>query len=45
VGEEKLSELFSGRNREYIPAALTDIVIERSLQKVIFRQMYKEGKL
>lgn len=45
VGEEKLSELFSGRNREYIPAALADIVIERSLQKVIFRQMYKEGKL
>jgi hypothetical protein len=45
VGEEKLSELFSGKNREYIPAALADIIIERSLQKVIFRQMYNEGKL
>lgn len=45
VGEDKLSVLFSGKNREYIPAALADIIIERSLQKVIFRQMYKEGKL
>ena len=45
VGEDKLSELFSGQNREYIPAALADIIIERSLQKVIFRKMYKEGKL
>jgi len=45
VGEDKLSELFSGHNRDYIPAALADIIIERSLQKVIFRQMYKEGKL
>jgi hypothetical protein len=45
VGEDKLSELFSGKNREYIPAALADIIIDRSLQKVIFRQMYKEGKL
>ena len=45
VGEDKLSELFSGKNREYIPAALADIIIDRSLQKVIFRQMYREGKL
>jgi hypothetical protein len=45
VGEDKLSELFSDKNREYIPAALADIIIDRSLQKVIFRQMYKEGKL
>jgi hypothetical protein len=45
VGEYKLNDLFSGKNREYIPAALADIIIERSLQKVIFRQMYKEGKL
>ena len=45
VGEDKLSELFSGKNKEHIPAALANIIIERSLQKVIFRQMYKEGKL
>ena len=45
VGEDKLSELFSGKNRDYIPSALADIIIERSLQKVIFRQMYKDGKL
>ena len=45
VGEDKLSKLFSGKNKEHIPAALASIIIERSLQKVIFRQMYKEGKL
>ena len=45
VDEEKLNELFSGKNREHIPGALANIIIERSLQKIIYRQMYKEGKL
>lgn len=45
VEEEKLNKLFSGKDREHIPGALADIIIERSLQKIIFRQMYKEGKL
>ena len=45
VEEEKLNKLFSGKDREHIPEALADIIIERSLQKIIFRQMYKEGKL
>jgi len=45
VGEEKLSELFSSKNRGYIPAALANMIIERSIQKVKFRQKYKNGKL
>lgn len=45
VEEEKLNKLFSDKNREQIPGVLADIIIKRSLQKIIFRQMYKDGKL
>ncbi len=45
VSEEKLGELFSGSNRDYIPAALADLIIERSIQKIRFRQKYKNGEL
>ncbi len=45
VGEEKLSKLFSGANRENIPVALADLIIERSIRKAEFRQKYKNGKL
>lgn len=45
VNEKKLSELFSGKNRDNIPEVLADLIIERQLQKIRFRQKYKEGKL
>ena len=45
VGEEKLSKLFSGTNKENISFALADLIIERSIQKAEFRQKYKNGKL
>lgn len=45
VPEDRLSKLFAEQNRDYIPAALADLIIERSLQKVRFRQKYKNGKL
>ena len=45
VPEDKLSRLFAKQNRDYIPAALADLIIERSLQKVRFRQKYKKGEL
>jgi len=45
VPEDKLSKLFAEQNRDYIPAALADLIIERSLQKVRFRQKYKNGEL
>lgn len=45
VNEEKLSELFSGKSRDNIPEKLADLIIERQLQKIRFRQQYREGKL
>jgi len=45
VPEDKLSRLFAKQNRVYIPSALADLIIERSLQKVKFRQKYKRGEL
>ena len=45
VPEDRLSKLFAEQNRDYIPAALADLIIERSLQKVRFRQKYKNGEL
>jgi hypothetical protein len=45
ISEKKLSQLFSGKNRDSIPATLADLIIERQLQKIKLRKMYKEGKL
>lgn len=45
VNEERLKELFASSNREFIPATLAELIIERSIQKVKFRQKYKSGKL
>ena len=45
VSEEKLNELFSAENKDYIPASLADLIIERQLEKVRLRKLYKEGKI
>lgn len=45
VSEAKLANLFSGKNRDNIPERLADLIIERQLQKIRFRQQYREGKL
>ncbi|MFO7525737.1 MAG: hypothetical protein R6W68_09805 [Ignavibacteriaceae bacterium] len=45
ISEIKLSELFGGKHRNDIPEQLTDLIIERQLQKIRFRQQYKEGKI
>ena len=45
INEKKLSRLFSGNNRDSIPASLADIIIERQLEKQRLRKLYKEGKL
>ena len=45
INEKKLSQLFSGDNRDSIPASLADIIIERQLEKQRLRKLYKEGKL
>jgi len=45
ISEEKLSELFSVQNKDNIPASLANLIIERQLQKVKLRNLYKQGKL
>lgn len=45
INENKLHELFATNNKENIPAALADLIIERQLQKVHFRNLYKAGAL
>jgi hypothetical protein len=45
ISEKKLSQLFSGNNRNSIPSVLADLIIERQLQKIKLRKLYKEAKL
>jgi hypothetical protein len=45
ISEKKLNQLFSGNNRNSIPSVLADLIIERQLQKIKLRKLYKEGKL
>ncbi len=45
ISEQKLAELFGGKNRENIPEKLADLIIERQIQKIHFRKQYREGKL
>lgn len=45
VSEIKLSELFGGKHRNDISEHLADLIIERQLQKIRFRQQFKEGRI
>jgi len=45
ISEKKLGQLFSGKNRDSIPAALADMIIDRQLEKFRLRKLHKEGKL
>ena len=45
VSEEKLSMLFSEKNKDSIPPALADLIIERQLQKISMRKSYKDGNI
>lgn len=45
ISENKLSHLFSGNNRDSIPSSLADMIIERQLEKIRLRKLYKEGKI
>ena len=45
ISERKLSQLFSCNNRDSIPASLAKMIIERQLEKLRLRKLYKEGKL
>jgi hypothetical protein len=45
ISEKKLSELFSAKDRSNIPEKLADLIIERQIEKIKFRQRYRDGKL
>lgn len=45
ISEKKLSELFASKNKESIPERLADLIIERQIQKIIFRKKYQKGEL
>jgi len=45
ISEKKLSQLFSGSKKDSIPSSLADMIIERQLEKLRLRKLYKEGKL
>ncbi len=41
VDEDKVKELFAPDNRDFIPGSLADLIIQRQLQKIIWRERYK----
>jgi len=45
VNEKKMHNLFSGKNRDYIPEALAGLIIERQMEKILWRKKYREGKI
>ncbi len=45
ISEKKLAELFSSKNKEFIPQKLADLIIERQIEKINFRKRYREGNL
>ncbi|MEJ2614924.1 MAG: hypothetical protein P8Z35_08200 [Ignavibacteriaceae bacterium] len=45
VDDKKLEGVFSSGRKENIPDKIADLIIERQLQKIHYRKMYKEGKL
>ncbi len=44
INEKKLNELFGSKNREHIPDRLADLIIERQLEKINFRNMYRKER-
>jgi hypothetical protein len=44
ISENQLNELFGSKNREFIPARLADLIIERQVQKINFRNMYRKKR-
>ena len=45
ISEEKLQKLFAVGNKEFVPTALADLIIERQIQKLEFRKKYRSGQL
>jgi hypothetical protein len=45
IEDRKIEELFSKKDKENIPGSLAELIIERQLQKIYYRKIYKEGKI
>ena len=45
VNEEKVNELFSSSNKDFIPAALADLIIDRQIEKIKWRMKIKKGEI
>jgi len=45
IEDRKIEELFLKKDKENIPESLVNLIIERQLQKIYYRKIYKEGKI
>jgi hypothetical protein len=45
IDDKKIEEVFSKVKKDNIPGSIADLIIERQLQKIHYRKMYKEGNL
>lgn len=45
IDDRKIEEVLSNKKKENIPDLIAGLIIERQLQKIHYRKMYKEGKL
>ncbi len=45
INEEELSKLFSSSSKDFIPAALADLIINRQIEKIKWRLKIKNGEI
>lgn len=45
IDDKKIEEVFSKKEKYNIPGSIANLIIERQLQKIHYRKMYKEGNL
>ncbi|MHB8578676.1 MAG: hypothetical protein ACYDA4_02305 [Ignavibacteriaceae bacterium] len=45
VDEEELHKLFSSSNKDFIPEALADLIINRQIDKIKWRMKIKNGEI
>lgn len=45
IDEYKLKKIFSAESRAYIPDALAELIIERQIQKIYWRNKYRQGDI
>jgi hypothetical protein len=45
INEQKLSVVFSSKDKVSIPERLADLIIERQIEKIYFRKRYRDGNI